>query len=247
MENIFVKEDNLCLTGDIHLGNPFFEQSKSFASFLDYLCDNNLSLCINGDGLDILQLSFAGISLDLPPILEHLELIASRGLKIYYIIGNHDIYLEKFWHRWKNFVIVPFLDVISGDKRIHIEHGHLYDNFFLNHPTAYTRLTVLVGFFLKISPPLYRIWDRCYNKFLGLLARRKHLTEEQFVDTPELIVGARDLLQRGFDIVVFGHSHCVGQLTMQGYGQYFNTGSWMRYPNHFVEIRKGTPELKTWK
>jgi len=246
MENIFVNEDNLCITGDIHLGNPFFKQSKSLVSFLDYLVDNNLNLCINGDGIDILQLSMAGISLDFPLILKHLELLASRNLKIYYIIGNHDIYLEHFFHRWKDFLLVPFLDVISGGKRIHIEHGHLHDDFFVKHPTAYKRITVFGGFFLKFFPQIYKI-TKPWKWLLELPARINHTTKKKPVDKSELIESAKGLLLRGFDSVIFGHSHYVAHVKMEEGGQYFNTGSWLKYPNHFIEVKKGNIELKTWE
>jgi UDP-2,3-diacylglucosamine pyrophosphatase LpxH len=246
METTFIAEDRFCLTGDTHLGNPFFGQSNAFLSFIDYLSENNFNLCINGDGIDILQLSMAGISIDLPAIIERIELMVSRGLKVYYIIGNHDIYLEKFFHKWKNFIMIPFLDVVSGDKRIHIEHGHLYDDFFINHPTLYTRLTIVGGYLLKVCPRLYKIWDKAYSWLLGVPARMKHSCQEP-IDKPQLIEGAKTLLQRGYDVVIFGHSHYVAQLTMEEGGQYFNTGSWLRYPNHFIEIQKGVPELKIWK
>lgn len=244
--NNVINTDNLVLTGDIHFGNPFFHQTRSFTSFLDYLCDNNIDLCINGDGIDILQLSLSKALLDLPQILKHLEVMASRNLKIYYIIGNHDIYFEQFLNRWDNFIVVPFLDVISGGRRIHIEHGHLHDRLFVHHPTFYKYCMIYSGYFLKLLPLFYRLFMNANRWFINTLAKARFISKEHAKDKARLIDAGKELLRRGYDAVIFGHSHRLVQLTMDGGGEYFNTGSWMNYPNHYIEINKGAIDLRTW-
>lgn len=129
--NTLLREDHLYIISDLHLGNPSFIQGKGFISFLRHLSEQNIALCINGDGLDLLQMSFAKLMLDFPMILKNIQNFMANGKnKIYYVVGNHDIYLEAFLEDSGFFNVVPFLDVVSGNKRIHIEHGHLYDRFF---------------------------------------------------------------------------------------------------------------------
>jgi len=163
-----VKEEHLCIISDLHLGNPSFVQGENLDSFLKYLSQKNSSLCINGDGIDLLQLSIPKLALDIHSILRGLQGFFAHGKKkIYYVIGNHDIYMEAFLEDSGIFNVVPFLDVISGDRRIHIEHGHLYDNLFINFPRLYIQVAKLLGFCVKISPSLFHLYLKCQIFFRG--------------------------------------------------------------------------------
>lgn len=243
--NTLVEEEHLYIISDLHLGNPSFIQGGGFSSFLKHISGKDVNLCINGDGLDLLQISFPKLMLVFPDVLEALRGFLNSGSnKIYYIVGNHDIYLEGFLEDSGIFNVVPFLDVVSGKRRIHIEHGHLYDRFFLYHPEIYIQLTKFFGLLLRAAPGLFRVWDKALLAFSSILAKKQDVG---LFDRRSSIEAAEDILKRGFDVVVFGHTHRFGIYDSGQNRKYFNTGSWIGKIGHYVEIDKGEVSLKEWE
>jgi UDP-2,3-diacylglucosamine pyrophosphatase LpxH len=53
------------------------------------------------------------------------------------------------------------------------------------------------------------------------------------------------LLRRGFDAVVFGHTHQAEDVAIAGGGRYLNCGTWVR-GGSFVEIDRGQVALRRW-
>ena len=137
--------------------------------------------------------------------------------------------------------VSPFLNVTSSGVRIRIEHGHLYDPFFVRNPRLYEWATRLGGLFLYVSPRLYRLWI-AFERFSAYLRfRRTGILGEprEFSDA------AHELSRRGFDAVSFGHTHHLGEFILENDKCYFNPGSWL-LSCHFVEIDAGKVTLKAW-
>ena len=53
------------------------------------------------------------------------------------------------------------------------------------------------------------------------------------------------LLRRGFDAVVFGHTHHSEDVALTPEGRYLNCGTWVR-GGSFVEIDRGQLTLRRW-
>ena len=138
------------VVSDLHIGNPFSDASRSFGSFLEYAERERFHVCINGDGLEILQTSFANLASDASDVIRRIRALIARGLSVYYVVGNHDIVLEHYLESWADIRICPFLNLRSGGRRIRVEHGHLYDPFFVNHPRLYESLTRAAGPLLRV-------------------------------------------------------------------------------------------------
>ena len=140
-----IKSERLLVISDLHLGNPFSNAKRRVLPFLRWAAQNNYDVCINGDGLEIAQASFNKVAFDVPEFFRMLGEVRKRGRDIYYVIGNHDIALEHFLEDWGVMIVTPFLNVQSGQTRIRIEHGHVYDPFFVKHPVLYEALTHFVA------------------------------------------------------------------------------------------------------
>jgi UDP-2,3-diacylglucosamine pyrophosphatase LpxH len=248
-------EDRLIIISDLHLGNPFCFSKRKIVEFLAYAADNDYNLCINGDGFDIAQTSFVKLAQEVPEVFKQFRRFAKKNLKVYYVIGNHDMVLEHFFEDWDLFTLAPFLNVTSGDLRVRIEHGHLYDPFFIKMPELYEIVTHIAGFFLSMTPWWYKFWMGLekwwykfwmgFDKMLGYLRQRK--TRKQNIvgivgEAPSISQAARRILDRGFDAVVFGHTHHPGEVDINNL-KYFNTGSWLLH-TLYVEITDGTISLK---
>ena len=99
----------------------------------------------------------------------------------------------------------------------------------------------MAGMLLKLHPELYRFWISFERWTSRLRAKKSGILGEQ----PHFREAALELSRRGFDAVVFGHTHHPGISKLETGSTYFNAGSWMLSP-HFVKIENGTVELIAW-
>lgn len=245
-----VREDRLIVTSDVHLGNLLSRSRAPFLDFLNAAADAGFNLCINGDGIDLAQLSLIRLTRDLGRFSDVLRRFAARDLRVHYVVGNHDIVLEHFLHDWGGLNVVPFLNVESGSRRIRVEHGHIYDDMFVKHPGVYHACTAVGGWCLTISPGLYHLLKSATDRMVRLLTRRRPGVGSAGTGSVDRIVGepssfleaAMEIAARGFDAVVFGHTHLPGEVRLPNGAVYYNTGSWFFEPR-YVEILAGETRL----
>lgn len=236
---IHVAEERLVVVSDLHLGNPASRSGASFRAFLDYVRAEGFSLCLNGDGFEMLQTRFSRLVRDALPLMTQIGRLRREGRRVYYVVGNHDIYVEHFLDEWLG-AVCPFLNVTSGGKRIRIEHGHLYDPVFSHAPDLYESLTRLSGHLLFIRPDVYRLWDAAARGF----DQRRRSSAKGSHDLPIYHRAAAEVLRRGFDAVIYGHTHRAETVELTD-GLYVNSGNWVR-GGTYVEIDEGHVELKRW-
>ena len=246
-----VHERRLLVTSDTHIGNLFSEARPGLIRLLDYARSTGYNVCINGDGIDVLQTSVTKMTTETPVLLREFRRLAA-DITIYYTVGNHDIILEHCLGDWGGLRFVPFLNVTSGGKRIRIEHGHLYDHFLMRHPEWAPRLTRFIGFCCRMHPKLYSLDEffkavrhRHIGKWLGNGADHR-IPGQRDDESPAFLEAAEELAQRGFDYVIFGHTHHEGVIPLNDdRSAYLNPGAWFRQP-HYISVTDGVVELKPW-
>jgi UDP-2,3-diacylglucosamine pyrophosphatase LpxH len=246
---IQVQEDHLCVISDLHLGNPIFRKNHSLGDFLRHLSRNGTSLCINGDGMDLLQFSIPKFAKDILSTFKVLKDFFRSGTnEIYYVLGNHDVFMKTFLEESGLFPVVSSLEVVSGGKRIHIEHGHLHDYLFQNYLKIYIKMARLFGKFVRTCPDLFHAYFKIewFLEWLvfGLKNKKFRGFAASTQDSPKYLQAARDILSRGFDVVIFGHSHRHGLHVLEDGKIYANAGTWTTRRSHFLEILKGSISLK---
>jgi UDP-2,3-diacylglucosamine pyrophosphatase LpxH len=240
--NTTVTEDRLLVVSDIHLGNRLHRPRRSFLDFLQFAIKNDYSICINGDGVDIQQMALSQLTGDLAACTPLFLKFGATGHQIYHTVGNHDIVLEHFLNDIGRLTVVPFLNVHCGDKRIRIEHAHMYDGMFLKFPRTYSVFTFIGLLAIGVSPAFY---DRVHNLNLAIIGFAEFLLSgfktkaQRNKDRPgEVIEGERDCFRqgaedvgaRGFDTVIFGHTHLAGTVRLSSGARYYNTGGWFSKP-----------------
>lgn len=231
----------MVIISDLHLGNPFSNSPHDACRFLKWAAENEYDICINGDGLEMAQASYSKMVCEMPLVIRTMKELAKYKRTFYYVVGNHDMTLEHFLEDWGQLKVTPFLNVVSGKHRIRIEHGHLYDPFFVKHPDLYELLTRLGGILLKISPSSYRWWIK-FEKWRAKVRAKKTGIIGEPVEFKE---AAHELSRRGFDTIIFGHTHHPGEVILYDDKKYFNSGSWL-LSNHYIEINRGKVSLKVW-
>lgn len=233
--------EKMVVISDLHFGNPFSTRTRYALDFIKWASAQNYDICINGDGLEMAQASYSKIISEMPEVVRTIKSLNKENNSIYYVVGNHDMGLENFLEDWGFFKVCPFLNVTSGESRVRIEHGHLYDPFFVKHPRLYEKLTHLGGLLLKISPRFYKTWIWFERWRAQLRAKKTGIIGEP----PEFAEAAWELSQRGFDCIVFGHTHHPGEVQLPEGRKYLNPGSWL-LSCHYVEINRGQITLKNW-
>lgn len=233
-----IRSERLVVFSDLHLGNPFSSARGRTVAFIQWAAREGYDICINGDGFDVAQVSVPRLTRDVPEVLQALKNAAVAGRRVYYVVGNHDIVFEHFLNDWGFLRIAPFLNVRSGSARIRVEHGHLYDPFFVAYPRLYDFCTWLGGLALKVSPSLYGAWIR-FEKLRGRLLASGGIVGELAAFSR----AAAKLEARGFDGIVFGHTHHHGTTSLPLGGRYLNPGSWM-LGSKYVLIENGAAELR---
>lgn len=237
-----IRSPKMVVISDLHMGNPFSKTTYQTLRFLRWAASEGFDICINGDGLEMAQGSLKKMSEEMPEVIRTIKDITRQGKQIYYIVGNHDMTLEHFLDDWGQLKVSPFLNIHSGDLRVRVEHGHLYDPFFVSWPNLYEFLTHAAGWFLKIHPELYRLWIGLEKWRAHWRARRSGIVGEP----PQFKEAAYELSRRGFDVVVFGHTHHAGEVELENGKRYLNPGSWL-LSCHYVEIYNGEVHLKSWE
>ena len=237
---IDASEERLLVVSDLHLGSPASTAERRLSGFLDHAAELGASVCINGDGFDLLQSSFSRLAAASLPILSKLRKVQEAGGNVYYVVGNHDLVLEHFLQHVLVFQMTPFLNVRSGGRRIRIEHGHLYDPFYSRFPRLYGFAGRAFGMTLFVHKDFYRVWSSMADAVDAVRRRRAG-------DVLELSPhhrAAERILDRGFDAVVFGHTHHAEHVVLPS-GAYVNSGTWM-HGGSYVDIDRGEVTLRTW-
>ena len=246
-----VRESRLLVVSDVHMGNRLHRTRRAFTEFVEFALEHRYSICINGDGIDLAQLSLSLLVADITPSLGLFLKFWENDLRIYYTVGNHDIALEHFLTDVGRMRVVPFLSVSSGDQRIRVEHGHMYDDMFLRFPRMYFAFTLIGRLAIGISPGFYQALHKFNDAFVeflewglsgfGLFGKKKDMTPDENTIVGERVCfrhGAEASGSRGFDAVVFGHTHFAGTATLSDGIKYYNTGAWFGDP-HCVAIDEG--------
>ena len=247
------REERMLVVSDVHLGNPLYRPRRPFVEFLRYAREHDYPVCINGDGIDIVQSSIARLARDLGGCNHEFARFATRGLPIYYTVGNHDIVLEQFLDDWGVIRVAPFLNVESGDRRIRVEHSHIYDEMFVKYPKTYDVMTILGSLMLRVSPKVFRATS-VFNTALIALGEWRHASHRGSDDAsrlaqaipgerPAVLRSAQEIAERGFDAVIFGHTHRPGQVQLPNGAWYYNTGVWESNP-YYAEIDHGHVALR---
>lgn len=214
---------------------------------MKYIGRKGASLCINGDGFDSLQSSAAKLAVDLQSAFKSIKEFLSQGTnKVYYVHGNHDLHWETHLAKSCLGAALPFLDVVSGDRRIHIEHGHRYDRRFQRFPRLHQQIATILGKLLKISPQFFHLFFHLEWWLYGV-NKKAHGSESPHFDVPRNLTAASDLFRKGFDIVILAHSHRHGLHMMEDGKVFANAGAWTSERMHYLEIKRGAINLREWR
>lgn len=221
------------ILSDIHLGTDNC-QAKLVCRMLERIADQEIAtqrLILNGDVFD--SIDFRRLNKTHWKVLSLLRKLSDH-LDIIWLAGNHDGSAEIISH----LLGVQVMDDVileSGEQRILILHGHIFDEFLDDHPIITWLGDQIYGFLQWVDRTHYlakvakrgsKTFLRCTQKIEERaleMARRKHCTA-----------------------VCCGHTHHAVSHT-EGPIAYYNSGCWTELPCQYLTVQAGVVEVRAFQ
>jgi UDP-2,3-diacylglucosamine pyrophosphatase LpxH len=233
----------IAVTSDVHLGT-YGCHAKHLLTYLNSIEPKKLIL--NGDIIDIWQFSKRYFPKSHFKVIKKIMTMASNGVEVIYITGNHDEMLRRFSNTTiGNISIIDKVVLELHGKKAWFFHGDVFDISIQNAKWlaklggyGYDLLTLfnrLVNWYLeKSGKEKYSISKKIKNGVKGAI---KYISDFEKV-VSELAI------ENGYDYVVCGHIHQPKMEVIEnkhGKTTYLNSGDWVE---NFTALEY---QFKRWK
>jgi UDP-2,3-diacylglucosamine hydrolase len=228
---------------DAHLGLPINgcdEREDNLISFLETTLKPGCNLFIVGDLFDFWIEYNQAIRPDYFNILCILKQLVKTGVTIHYLAGNHDFALGSFLEKNVGTIIHEkhYITELQG-KRVHLYHG----DGLIKKDAGYRILKKILR--NPVNQKIYKIIHPDIGVPLGSFcsgSSRKvtsnFITENVLEEYRE---HARKFLNKGDDIVIFGHTHRP-EIFHWNEKTYCNTGEWI-HDYTYAKLENGKMSL----
>ena len=223
------REVDLVILSDIHLGT-YGCHAKELLSYLKSIKPKKVVL--NGDIIDIWQFSKHYWPSSHMLVVKYLLGLVAKGVKVYYITGNHDEMLRKFaGSKMGSLKIVNKLVLKQQGEKVWIFHGDVFD-ITMQHARWLAKLGA-VGYdtLILINRAANFISTKLGRGKISLSKKIKNSVKSavKFINSFEQT--AADIgISNGYDYVVCGHIHQPEIRTItneMGSIVYMNSGDWI--------------------
>jgi len=225
------RQVDIIVISDVHLGT-YGCRAKELLHYLKSVKPKIVVL--NGDIIDIWQFSKSYWPKSHMKVIKHLMNWLSKGVKVYYITGNHDEMLRKFeGFKMGSFQIVNKLVLeLDNSEKAWIFHGDVFD-VTMQHSKWLAKLGA-IGYDSLIMINSFANWisEKIFNK--GKLSFSKKLKNSvksavKFINSFENT--AADIgIYNNYQYVVCGHIHQPEMRVIEqehGSIMYLNSGDWI--------------------
>ncbi|MFI5186985.1 MAG: UDP-2,3-diacylglucosamine diphosphatase [Chitinophagales bacterium] len=238
---------------DFHLGAPDYktslEREKIIIQFLDEIKNDAVEVFIAGDIFDFWYEYRKVVPKGYVRLLGKLAEITDLGIKTYFFVGNHDMWMKDYFQHELNIpVYFEPKDFEWNGKSFHIGHGDGLG------PGDHRYKFIKKIFRNKFSQWLFGIFPPYMGMGLAnFLSRRSRAqtgaSEEVFLGEEKewLIIYSKNMLKKKyFDFFVFGHRHLPIDFRLGNGSRYINLGDWIHYYTYAVFDGEKL-ELKSYK
>ncbi len=231
---------------DLHFGllsrDEEKERERKFVEFLEFAKENADKLFIVGDLFDYWFEYKRVIQKGYFRIFTALQNLTEAGIEVHYIIGNHDFMHRDFFEKDLGVKVYEDpIDIVLEGKRFFIAHG---DGLVAND-LGYKILKKILR--NKTAQKLYSILHPDFGIWLASSSSKKSrnfTTEKSYGETDGMFEAAKKIINKGFDYVIFGHSHIKKEETFKG-GKYYNLGTWLK-KSYYGKFSKDGFEIIEW-
>jgi UDP-2,3-diacylglucosamine hydrolase len=227
---------------DLHLKSKDERSAQIFVRFLRRLQEDDqlTHLFLLGDIFDF-WISDHGYFIEkFHLIVEEIDRLSRSGIEVHYFEGNHDLHLERYWHRKLGVKVHNQAQYFMlGNKTLRLEHGDLINPddrgyLFLKSMLNTSAVKVFAdhmheSFVAKLgeySSQMSRHYTS-YNKFISE-EKQKELHRAH---------ARRAYSEKPFDLIISGHIHVRDDesfLVDDKSVRAVNLGTWLKQPCAFI-------------
>jgi UDP-2,3-diacylglucosamine pyrophosphatase LpxH len=231
---------------DIHLGNHKSQAGKLLEVLKDIECEN---LVIVGDFIDLTSLKKKFYwNADHSTVIQKVLRASRKGVKVTYILGNHDFYLRGLIKDENiNIGDITICDEMyyetSKGEKIYICHGDQFDGFIRLHPFLY----VLGDWAYEMSFKINKAYN-WFRKLVGLeywslsqYLKYKVKNAITFINDFKFL-SLKKLDEVDCDSIMIGHIHTPA-IEKIGDKTYYNTGDFCETCSYLYEDFDGDIKL----
>lgn len=234
------------LLSDVHLQNATSVKAQLMIRFFQQQASRFENIYILGDLFDVWPGTTDYLLQSFRPVLQALGGLVRDGHKVHYLEGNHDFRLGKYFTEELGVQVYPdqILETWNG-RRIYMAHGDLgnpkeYGYRMLRYLLRQDVVHQIAG---RIPQSwIYEIGNRASKLSRGF--QRKVPPDEERVRAIYRET-ASGWFRRGYDVVIFGHTHLPDDFREQVDGRacrYINLGDWVK---HFTYLEFDGSEFYT--
>ena len=214
------------IISDLHIGS-LYSKEKELLKFLKEMEYDELILA--GDIIDFIKVPDFTIESS-----EIFKFLISLDKKIIYVVGNHDISLDKFKNiQIGNFYFCEQYDFEYSDRKYRIIHGHQYDTGLVKKRYFMTLMSVCHDWIERV---LRFNVTSAFSRFLISMKKLRNIWD--------VIKWNKDV-----DVLIMGHIHEPEVVIwVNKYGKiktYANSGDWVDNMSYII-LKEGQLRLKMW-
>lgn len=232
---------DVAVISDVHLGT-YGCHARELLKYLKSIKPKTLVL--NGDIIDMWQFNKRYWPKAHMKVVKYLIGMAAKGVKLYYITGNHDETLRKFSGlSLGNIKIVDKLELDLNGKKAWVFHGDVFDVIM-----QYSKWLAKLG---SIGYDALIVLNIAVNKIGGFFGREKVSLSKRVKDNVKSALkyigdfeesAAQLAIKKGYDYVVCGHIHKPSMRIIEDTEHksvlYLNSGDWVENLSA-LEYKKG--------
>jgi len=238
---------NYYFVSDLHFGLLSLKEEKerelSFVRFLNSIKEDAAELYILGDLFDYWFEYKRVIQKGYHRTFTALEDLTNAGVKVHYIIGNHDFMHRDFFEKFLDMKLYQGdIETVINDKKFFLAHG---DGLVKND---YGYLILKKIFRNKLMQKIYSwIHPNLGIKIASGMSKtsRDYTGDKDYGEEDGMFEFAKSKIDDGYDFVILGHSH---KKEFKNYknGYYINLGTWLSEPSYGV-FSNGEFKMIDWK
>jgi len=228
-------------SSDNHLGAPSHKESlvreKIFIEWLDSIKNDAEIIFLLGDLFDFWFEYKEAVPKGFTRVLGKLAELTDSGIKIYFFVGNHDLWMENYFEEELNIKIFRKPELfIFNSKSFFIGHG----DGLGPGDYGYKRMKLILSntFFIKLFRLIHPDIGIRLGKYLSQKNKLISGTEDlkfKGEDKEWLIqYSIKKLEQEHIDYFIFGHRHLPLVHQLKTKSKYINLGDWITHYTYGV-------------
>ena len=235
------KDKKIYFSSDNHLGIPSLQEShereRIFVKWLDKVKDDAEIIFLLGDLFDFWFEYKEAVPRGFTRSLGKLAELSDLGIKIYFFVGNHDMWMNGYFEKELNIKVFhkPHEFVINNKKFL-IGHGDGLgpgDIGFKRMKKLFK--SSIAKFLFKWVHPDFGVRIAQYLSTKNKLLSGKEDVIFKGEENEWLAQYCKKILkQENFDFFLFGHRHLPLDIKLSEHSRYINLGDWISYFSYAV-------------